>query len=137
MAHYALLDENNVVVTIITGRNEDEIVDGVSDWEEHYGTFHNMTCKRTSYNTYRNEHLNGGVPFRGNYATIDGTYDPDLDIFIDPQPYPSWVFDEATAGWNPPTPRPDDVQLWTWVEDQRAWVLFAPDTGPDPNMLIT
>lgn len=133
MAYYALLDDNNVVVNVISGRDEHEIVKGISDWEAYYGEFHGLNCKRTSYNTYRNEHMNGGTPFRGNYATIDGTYDPHLDIFIDPQPYPSWVFNEATAGWDAPTPRPDDGQLWTWNEDSGEWVVFVPDDGPDPD----
>jgi len=50
MAHYAFLDQNNIVTEVITGRNEDEVVDGISDWEEAYGQIRGQVCKRTSYN---------------------------------------------------------------------------------------
>lgn len=71
MAHYALLDANNVVVQVITGRNEWE--DGV-DWEEYYADFTDMKCKRTSYN--------GNI--RGKYAAIGDVYDPIYDVFKTP-----------------------------------------------------
>ena len=73
MAHYAFLDENNVVVQVIVGRDEDDLVEGVASWEDYYGERHGQTCKRTSYNTAGNQHLLGGVPFRGNYAGIGYT----------------------------------------------------------------
>jgi len=76
MAHYALLDKNNIVTQVITGRNEDEVVDGISDWETYYGNFHGQTCKRTSYN----------ANIRGVYAGIGYTYNPDLDEFVSPTP---------------------------------------------------
>lgn len=71
MAHYAFLDENNVVTEVIVGRNEDEVVDGISDWEVYYGEFRGQVCKRTSYN--------GNI--RGKYAGIGDVYDPVLDVF--------------------------------------------------------
>jgi hypothetical protein len=87
MAYYAFLDDNNVVTEVIAGRNEDEVVDGISDWEEAYGNFRGQRCVRTSYNTYLDEngvsqHREGGTPFRGTYAGIGYTYDPDADIFV-------------------------------------------------------
>ncbi len=94
MAHYAMLDENNVVVQVIVGKNEDEFWNGQSmDWEAYYGG------KRTSYNTIGGVHLNGGVPFRKNYAGIGYTYDPVRDAFIPPKPTPDAVLDENTCQW--------------------------------------
>ena len=75
MAHYAFLDENNKVVEVITGIDEDntsELPEGFSSWEEWYGNFRGMTCKRTSYNTVDGVHNLGGTPYRGTYAEIDG-----------------------------------------------------------------
>ena len=74
MAHYAILDENNVVTDVISGINETEAApEGFADWEAFYADFHSCTVKRTSRNTVANTHLEGNTPFRGNYATIGGT----------------------------------------------------------------
>lgn len=122
MAHYALLDENNVVTQVITGRDEDDHHGGVTDWEEFYGDFHSQTCKRTSYNTFGNQHRDGGTPFRGNYAEIGFRYDTDLDAFIPPQPYPSWVLNETSCLWDAPVPYPDDGLDYDWNKDTASWV---------------
>ncbi len=128
MAHYALLDENNVVTEVITGRNEDEIVDGITDWEQWYGDFRGQKCKRTSYNTFGNKHILGGTPFRGNYAGIGFTYYEDLDMFIPPQPYPSWVINKDTALWQAPSVKPMAiVREYYWDEDVKQWLEY-----PDP-----
>ena len=105
MAHYAFLDENNIVTEIIVGKNEGE--DGI-DWEQHYGNFRGQTCKRTSYNTLGGVHQTGGTPFRKNYAGIGFTYDGDRDAFIAPQPFASWSLNEDSCLWEPPIPIPDD-----------------------------
>ena len=105
MAHYAYLDENNVVVDVITGKEEGE--DGV-DWEAWYPKFRGLTCKRTSYNTSANAHSGEGTAFRGNYAGIGYTYDSTNDVFIAPKPYSKWVLDEDTWSWKAPTDMPDD-----------------------------
>jgi hypothetical protein len=81
MAHYALLNQDNVVVNVIVGRDETEVVDGVSDWEQHYSEQTNCKVKRTSINTVNGVHINGGTPFRGNMAMIGGVYNEELDIF--------------------------------------------------------
>jgi hypothetical protein len=73
MAHYAFLDENNIVTEVITGIDETELIEGLSP-EEWYGNFRGQTCKRTSYN--------GNI--RGLYAGIGYTYDSELDTFIAP-----------------------------------------------------
>jgi hypothetical protein len=89
MAHYAFLDANNIVTEVIVGRDEDEVVNGISDWEAHYSEIRGQVCKRTSYNTYRDEngvsqHANGGTPFRGKYAGIGDKYNAELDVFESP-----------------------------------------------------
>jgi hypothetical protein len=138
MGHYAFLDENNVVTEVITGRNEDEVVDGISDWEAYYGEFRGQTCKRTSYNTKGGQHLLDGTPFRGNYAGTGYTYDETLDAFIPPSPFPSWILSETTFLWEPPVARPDDA--WTpenqdgvryaWDEDSTGWVVVPDEELP-------
>lgn len=123
MAHYAFIDENNVVVEIITGRDENEIVEGISDWENYYEELRpGWRCLRTSYNTKGGKHLTGGIPYRGNYAGIGYIYDESLDAFIPPQPFPSWVFDAETFSWLPPVPHPAEIGGWLWDEKSLSWV---------------
>lgn len=123
MAHYALIDENGIVTDVMTGIDEGEVVDGISDWEAFYGELHGQTCKRTSYNTYGNQHKEGGTPFRGNYAGIGMVYDEGRDVFLYPQPYPSWVLNEDTCLWDPPVAMPDDDQDYLWDEDSLSWLV--------------
>lgn len=118
MAHYAFIDENNVVVEVIVGI--DEGVDGV-DWESHYGQFRGLQCKKTSYNTFANTHPEGR-PFRKNYAGIGYTYDSVRDAFIAPQPYPSWTLNEGTCTWQAPVPMPTDNKPYRWDEATLSWV---------------
>ena len=97
MAHYAFLDENNIVTGVIPGKDEDELVNGLPiDWEKFYANETGFKCKRTSYNTMLNVHTNGGVPFRKNYAGIGYIYDPVLDAFYTQQPYASWTLNVET-----------------------------------------
>lgn len=98
MAHYAFLDENNLVTQVIVGKEEGE--EGI-DWEVHYGNFQGQLCKRTSYNTLGGIHLNGGTPYRKNYAGIGYTYDEVRDAFIPPKPEGSWILNEDTCTWKP------------------------------------
>jgi hypothetical protein len=127
MAHYALLDENNIVTEVIVGKEEGE--DGV-DWEAWYGEFREQTCKRTSYNTQGGIHLNNGTPFRKNYAGIGYTYRADLDAFVPPQPYPSWILNQETCTWNPPIPKPQHIglEMYFWNENILSW-----DVVNEPN----
>jgi hypothetical protein len=123
MAHYAFLDENNIVTQVIVGKNEDEKRDGVIvDWEEWYGNFHGVTCKRTSYNTIANTHLLDETPFRGNYAGIGYTYDTENDVFYPPQPYPSWTLNSNWV-WEAPVEYPDDGNFYNWNEETTSWDL--------------
>jgi len=96
MAHYAFLDEYNIVTEVIVGKDEGE--DGI-DWEKYYGDFRGQTCKRTSYNTYANTHKTGGIPYRGNYAGIGYYYDENLDVFIPPKPSETATLDTSTFTW--------------------------------------
>ena len=125
MAHYAFLDENNIVTEVIVGKNEgdDEV-----DWEAHYGAFRGQTCKRTSYNTHGGVHNNGSTPIRKNYAGIGYTYDSERDVFIPPKPYNSWVLNEDTCLWDAPVAMPEDAgtgeppKRYTWDKDSVNWI---------------
>ena len=128
MAHYALLDENNIVTQVIVGRDEDDLVEGVTSWEDYYGALHGQTCKRTSYNTVTNQHRRDGTPFRGNFAGRGFTYDEDRDAFIPPKPYDSWVLNEDSCLWEAPVAYPDDGETYEWNEETTSWDL-APDLG--------
>ena len=88
MAHYAFLDNNNIVTEVIVGINESELIEGL-DTETWYGNFRGQVCKRTSYN--------GNI--RYNYAGIGYTYDAVRDAFIAPKPDNATGFDEDTCQW--------------------------------------
>ena len=99
MAYYAFLDENNIVVSVIPGKDENE---STIDWEKFYHQETGLVCKRTSYNTKSNKHILGKTPFRGNFASIGYEYNIALDIFTPPKPFESWVLNEETANWESP-----------------------------------
>jgi hypothetical protein len=112
MAHYAFLDENNIVTEVITGIDETELIEEL-DPETWYGNFRSQTCKRTSYN--------GNI--RKNYAGIGYTYDAERDAFIAPKPFNSWNLNEDTCSWEAPTPRPEGSYVWN--EETLAWVVVS------------
>lgn len=121
MAHYAILDENNIVTMVFVGKNEDEIVldenGNPYDWEVYYG------AKRTSYNTLNGVHLNGGTPFRKNYAGVGFTYDAGRDAFIPPKPFESFVFNEDKCNWEAPIPVPNEEgKFFVWDEETLNWI---------------
>ena len=101
MAHYAFLDENNIVTEVIVGKDE-----GNFNWEQQYGSFRGQLCKRTSYN--RN--------IRKNFAGIGYTYDEDRDAFIAPKPFASWILNEDTCQWQAPIAYPTDGKDYKWNE---------------------
>ena len=117
MAHYAFLDQNNIVTEVIVGKDEGE--DGVN-WEAHYGAFRGQTCKRTSYNTHAGVHSGGGTPFRKNYAGIGYTYNADIDAFVPPKPFASWLLNNDTAQWQAPVPMPEGG-MYSWDEATTSW----------------
>lgn len=126
MAHFAELDENNVVLRVIVVSNEDTTdVNGVED--EQLGI---NFCKRLfGVNTnWRQTSYNGKIRFR--YAGIGYTYDEILDAFITPKPYPSWSLDTETANWIAPVPQPELTEdqilagdYYLWDENQQNWIL--------------
>ena len=109
MAHYAFLDENNVVTEVITGIDEIELIEGL-DTETWYGNFRGQVCKRTSYNN----------KIRKQYAGIGYKYDEVADVFIGPSIYPSWTLDE-NYDWQPPTSMPTEG-IWRWNEETLSWI---------------
>lgn len=124
MAHYAILDENNIVTQVIVGKDGNERWNGEPmDWEAYYGG------KRTSYNTLGGVYYHPvtGEPgdqtkaFRKNFAGIGYTYDEGRDAFIAPKPYPSWLLDEESCQWVPPVPHPNDDKTYQWDEDSLTW----------------
>jgi len=123
MAYYAFLNSKKIVVEVIKGRDEDEVVDGITDWETYYGNLRGKTCKRTSYNTVGNVHSNGGTPFRKNFAGIGYKYYSSIDGFVPPKPFPSCTLNSTTGLWDYPTPYPTDGNDYEWNEDNQTWDL--------------
>jgi hypothetical protein len=111
MAHYAFLDNDNIVTEVIVGVDETELIEG-KDPETWYGAFRKQRCVRTSYN--------GNI--RKNYAGVGYKYDEDLDAFVPPQPFASWLLDEETAQWVAPIPYPTDNLIYSWDEEAGDWV---------------
>jgi hypothetical protein len=85
MAHYAFLNDDNIVTEVIVGRDEDDLAEGVTSWEDYYGAVRGQRCLQTSYNTHAGIHILGGTPFRGTYAGIGYAYDPVADVFVAPE----------------------------------------------------
>ena len=123
MAHFAELDENNIVKRVLVVGNSDTLDQngqeqesvGVAFLQRLFGE--NTIWKQTSYNNN----------MRNKYAGMGDTYREDLDVFIPPSPYPSWTLNETTFQWNPPTPKPDDIVTETtittylWNEGTLTW----------------
>lgn len=121
MAHFAKLDENNIVLEVNVVNNSDcedlpfpesEPV-GVAFLTQWSGGYTNW--KQTSYN----------ANFRKNYGGIGYTYDAVLDAFISPKPYPSWLLNTTTCQWEAPVPYPNDGKSYVWNEDTQSWELVS------------
>jgi hypothetical protein len=128
MAHFALLDENNIVTFVTVGRDED---DGK---EAELSARTGQVYKQTSYNTrggvYYTPNTNTPDPdqskaFRKNYAGLGYTYDDVIDGFIPPKPYPSWLLNTNTGLWEPPIPYPTDGKQYTWDETTQSWIEIS------------
>jgi hypothetical protein len=119
MAHFAQIDENNIVTQVL-------VIDQETINTGHFGD--PSTFVQTSYNTRGGVHYgqdgqpDNGVALRKNYAGIGYIYDSQLDAFYAPQPYASWTLNEETCYWEAPTPMPTDGKLYTWDEDTLSWV---------------
>jgi hypothetical protein len=123
MAHWAELDENNIVVQVTVGDNND-LDEGYQWLIDNLGG----TWVKTSYNAIGGKKRNpntGDITdepgFRKNYAGIGFTYDEVRDAFIPPKPLPSWVLDEESCFWMEPIPRPTDGKNYVWNEETVSW----------------
>ena len=111
MAHYAKVENGIVVRVVVVGE----------DYLEEFLKLNPGQWVQTSYNTFRGAHLQGGVPLRKNFAGIGYTYDSELDAFIPPCVFSSWVLNTETCDWEPPIPYPNDGGMYTWNELDRSW----------------
>ena len=126
MAHFAKLNQENIVIAVNIVHNNELLVDGVEDEQKGIDFLNNLyktndTWKQTSYNTRGGVHVLGGTPLRKNYAGIGYTYDETRDAFIAPQPYNSWILNEDTCIWEAPVAYPDDDKLYEWNEETTSW----------------
>lgn len=113
MAHFAFLDENNIVLRVEVVHNDEapDEATGVAFLQSLYG---GGNFKQTSYN----------ATIRKNFAGIGYTYDAVRDAFIPPRPYPSWLLDEDNCQWVAPVLMPDDGGRYEWDEATLSWVLL-------------
>lgn len=115
MAHFAELDDNNVVTQVIVVNNAELLDNGVDSEAKGVaflaGLFGHDRWRQTSYN----------ATTRKNYAGIGFTYDAARDAFIAPQPFASWTLDESVCQWVPPVPRPQDGKAYAWDEAAQSW----------------
>jgi len=119
MAHFAEINENNIVTRVLVVEDDQENR-GQDFLAEDLGL--GGTWLKTSYNTHRGVHLLAGTPFRKNYAGIGYSYNPTLDAFIPPKVFASWVLDEDTCDWNPPITIPvEEGKRYIWNEDIVNW----------------
>jgi len=120
MAHYAKLDENNIVLEVVVIDDNDEMKNGVTDEETGIqfcqSLFNYPNWKKTSYNNN----------IRKRYAGIGFTYNSQYDAFIPPKPFNSWLFDEEELNWKAPVPIPDNVNPYYWNENTTGWIIINP-----------
>jgi len=109
MATYAYVNDKNKVTNVFIGREQTEVVDGITNWEEHYSTVTGQKCLLTS------------IEIRKNFAGIGFTYDEKLDAFIAPKPYKSWKLDKLSCQWTTPIPYPTDGLMYFWNEEVLDW----------------
>ena len=117
MAHFAKLDENNVVTQVIVVDNNDT-ADAYGVEKEHIGA---AFCERLFGGTWKQTSYNGNI--RKNYAGIGFTYDADLDAFVPPKPFNSWILNTDLAQWEAPIAMPDDG-MYSWDEATTSWILI-------------
>jgi hypothetical protein len=116
VAHFARLDENNVVQQVIVVANKDTADANGNELESIGVAF----CQKLLGGNWKQTSYNGNI--RKHYAGIGYKYDAALDAFIPPQPYPSWTLNSATALWEPPTACPSEGGPWSWDEVTLSWV---------------
>ena len=119
MAHYAKLDANNVVTQVVVIDNRDT-ADASGVEKEHIGA---AFCERLFGGTWKQTSYNGNI--RKNYAGIGYTYRADIDAFVAPKPYASWILN-ADAQWEAPVAMPTDGQMYSWDEATTSWKVNEP-----------
>ena len=122
MAHFAEIGPHNVVQRVLVVSNdiattEQAGIDHLNSFEHTQGIW-----KQTSYNTKAGVHLLGGTPFRKNYAGRGYTYNADLDAFISPKPFPSWILNETKGIYEAPVASPEGNR-YAWNEAEQRWDL--------------
>jgi len=121
MAHFAQLDKNNVVTQVIVVANSDT-ADASGVEKEHIGA---AFCERLFGGTWKQTSYNGNI--RKNYAGIGYTFNEDIDAFVPPKPFNSWILNEETAQWEAPVAMPEDAgsgdppKMYTWNEETTSW----------------
>jgi hypothetical protein len=125
MAHYAKLNEGNIVEQVIVIDNDKELTNGVED--ESAGVA--FCASITNHQSWKKTSYNNNI--RKQYAGIGFTYDPVKDVFVAPQPFPSWSLD-SNSDWQAPTPRPEDENIYYWDESTLSWNLVPlPESSSD------
>jgi hypothetical protein len=112
MAHYAEIDDKNIVIRVIVIPNEAEPTEQAG-----IDYCHNLFGGRWLKTSYNNN-------IRRVFASPGFYYDQLRDEFIPPRPYPSWVFDNASHSWQPPVMPPNDHQLFYWDEYTKTWIIY-------------
>ena len=131
MAHFAKLNQENIVIAVNVVHNNELLVDGVEDEQKGIDFLNNLhktndVWKQTSYNTQGGVHKLDGTPFRKNYAGVGYTYDETRDAFIPPKLFPSWTLNESTCQWDPPVLRTKETdwdKSYEWNEAEQRWDL--------------
>ena len=116
MSHFAEVVDGKITRVIVA--DQGFIDEFMSSEDSHW--------VQTSYNTYGNEHLLGGTPLRCNYASLGGSYDVINDVFYAPQPYPSWILNEAIWVWESSVAMPADGKAYDWDEATISWLEIEP-----------
>jgi hypothetical protein len=131
MAHFCQLDENNVVTQVIVVGNKDcSDANGVE--KESIGI---AFCERLFGGTWKQTSYNGTI--RKNYAGIGYTYNADIDAFVPPKPYASWILNTDTAQWDAPLAMPDDGKMYSWDEATTSWQeVVEPVVEPESSAVI-
>tara|TARA_B100001250_G_scaffold342842_1_gene311281 strand:- start:83 stop:484 length:402 start_codon:yes stop_codon:yes gene_type:complete len=127
MAHFAELDENNTVLRVLVVSNDVTTTDGVETEQDGIDFLNNLfpdsgTWVQTSYNHN----------MRGSFAGTNWTYDPKLDIFCEPLPFPSWTHNESTGRAQAPVPFPSEGD-WIWNEEEQKWDEWVPKGTPEDD----
>ena len=115
MANYALINDLGIVTQIITGKSETK---SGTNWEDFYAEVTGMVVKKTATTTGKSD----ATLFRKNFASIGSTYNTELDAFIFPKPFNSWLLNQTTCKWEPPTPYPSDGKNYKWDEESLTWI---------------